>query len=49
MVKTFNSRRRDGPESLLSRRVPYLEFHFLSINLHRPDLKVHSYSGDVTT
>ncbi len=45
----FDSRRRDGSESLLSGCVPYLQFHLLSVKLHRPDLEVDSYSGDVTT
>lgn len=38
--------RRDRPEPLLTRGVPYLQFYSLSVQLDGSDLKVDAYSGD---
>lgn len=43
------SRGGDGAEALLSCRIPDLQLHLLPIDLHCPDLEVHSNRGDVTT
>jgi len=40
-------RRRDGPEPLLTRRVPDLQLDPLSVDVDRSDLKVHPDGGDV--
>lgn len=39
----------DGSEAFLARRVPDLQLHLLPVDLHRPDLEVHSYRGDIAT
>ena len=44
-----HSRGGDGAEALLSGRVPDLQLHLLTVDLHRPDLKVHADGGDVAT
>lgn len=40
-------RGRDGSESLLTRRVPDLQLDPLALDVHRPDLEVHTDGGDV--
>lgn len=42
-----NSRRGDGTEALLPRCVPDLQLHLLPIDLHSPNLEIHSDCGDV--
>lgn len=42
-----DSRGGDGTEALLPRRVPDLQLHLLPIDLHSPDLEIHSDCGDV--
>lgn len=39
-------RRRDRPESFLSSRVPYLQFHALAIEFYRADLEVYANRRD---
>lgn len=43
-----DSRGGDGAEALLPGRVPDLQLHFLPVDLHSPNLKIHSDRGDVT-
>lgn len=43
-----NSRGGDGAETLLPSRVPDLQLHFLPVDLHGPNLEIHSNCGDVT-
>jgi hypothetical protein len=38
--------RRDRPESFLSSRVPYLQFHALAIEFYRADLEVYANRRD---
>lgn len=40
-------RRRDGPEPLLPRGVPYLQLDPLAINVDRADFEVDADGGDV--
>jgi hypothetical protein len=39
-------RRRDGPEALLARSVPYLELHALAVELDGADLEVDADGRD---
>lgn len=36
----------NGAETLLACRVPYLQFHPLSIQINRPDLEIDAYRSD---
>ena len=38
--------RGDGPESLLPRRVPYLQLHSLAVEFDGADLEIYAYGGD---
>ena len=38
--------RRDCPEALLARRVPYLQLHALAVELDSPDLEINANGGD---
>lgn len=42
-----DSRGGDGAEALLPSCVPDLQLHFLPIDLHGPNLEIHSNRGDV--
>jgi hypothetical protein len=42
-----DSRRGDGAEALLPCRVPDLQLHLLPVDLHSPNLEIHSDCGDV--
>jgi hypothetical protein len=39
-------RRRDGPEALLARSVPYLQLHALAVELNGADLEVDANRRD---
>lgn len=38
--------RRDCPEALLARCVPYLQLHALAVELDSPDLEIDANGGD---
>lgn len=42
-----DSRRGDGAEALLPCRIPDLQLHLLPVDLHSPNLEIHSDCGDV--
>jgi hypothetical protein len=39
-------RRRNGPEALLARGIPYLQLHALAVELNGADLEVDTDSGN---